>query len=148
MGAIDCPFHVGASIVDKLRRQTPVIIVDFHAEATAEKISMGWHLDGKVSAVIGTHTHIQTADASILPGGTAFISDVGMTGPYNSVLGRRTDRVLGSQLSGMPSPFDVAEGDARMCGIVAVVDSETGRATSIERIRIDDVGEGGENSGA
>jgi len=83
-----------------------------------------------------------------LPKGTAYISDVGMTGPYNSVLGRRTDRVLGSQLSGMPSPFDVAEGDARMCGIVAVVDSETGRATSIERIRIDDVGEGGENSGA
>ena len=107
-----------------------------HAEATSEKVAIGHWLDGRVSLIFGTHTHIPTADAKILPGGSAYITDLGMCGPYDSVLGRRKDRVLHDMTTNMPSPFDVATGDVRMCGVVAEIDEETGRAISIERIEV------------
>jgi metallophosphoesterase (TIGR00282 family) len=114
------------------------VLVDMHAEATSEKIALGWYLDGRVTAVVGTHTHIPTADAKILPGGTAFISDLGMCGPYDSVLGRRKDRVVKFMTTSMPQSFDVATGDVRLCGAYAEIDSDTGRALSIERIEVQD----------
>jgi calcineurin-like phosphoesterase len=95
---------------------------------------MGWHLDGKVSVIFGTHTHVPTADERVLPGGSAYVTDLGMTGPYDSVLGRNKDRVIGTMISGVPSPFDVAEHDPRMCGVLVTIDSATGRATAIERV--------------
>jgi calcineurin-like phosphoesterase len=107
-----------------------------HAEATSEKIAMGWHLDGLVSFVFGTHTHIQTADERVLPKGTAYITDVGMCGPYESVIGRRIDRVLSKFITQMPTPFDVAENDVRICGAIATVDSESGKAEGIRRVVI------------
>jgi calcineurin-like phosphoesterase len=107
-----------------------------HAEATSEKIAMGHWLDGRVSLVFGTHTHVPTADAKILPGGSAFICDVGMCGPYDSILGRRKDRVLKHMTTGMPAPYEIATGDVRMCGALAEIDEATGRALSIERIEI------------
>jgi metallophosphoesterase (TIGR00282 family) len=116
--------------------ETPNILVDFHAEATAEKIALGWHLDGRVTAILGTHTHVQTADERVLPKGTAFICDVGMTGPHDSVLGRRTDRVLKAALTQMPFTFDVAHGDVRLSGAVVTFDPATGRAQSIERVHL------------
>lgn len=133
----DCPFQA----VDRVLRQIPsdvkIIVVDMHGEATSEKIAMGWHLDGRASLLFGTHTHVQTADNCILPGGMAYISDVGMSGPFDSILGRRKDRVLPSLLTGMPYAYDVASGDPRLCGIIAGVDSSTGKATRTERIVID-----------
>jgi calcineurin-like phosphoesterase len=116
-------------------------IIDFHAEASSEKIAMGWHLNGRVSIVFGTHTHIPTADAAILNGGTAHISDLGMTGPYDSVLGRRKDRVLSVLTTSMPAPFAVASGDPRLYAILVTVDPATGRATEIEQITIKGLGE-------
>ncbi len=113
-----------------------MIICDMHAEATSEKVAMGHHLDGRVSFVFGTHTHIPTADARILAGGTAYISDLGMCGPYDSVLGRRKEKVLKYMTTGMPTQFDVATGDVRMCGAVVEIDETTGKATSIERIEV------------
>jgi len=110
--------------------------VDFHAEASSEKIAIGYHLDGRVSIVFGTHTHIPTADARILDGGTACISDVGMTGPYNSVLGRRRDRVLSALTTSMPAHFEIAMGDIRLCGLLVAVDPASGRASSVERIEV------------
>jgi calcineurin-like phosphoesterase len=109
-----------------------------HAEATGDKYLMGHHLKGRVSAVLGTHTHVPTADEQILPGGTAFISDVGMTGPYDSILGRRIDRVLGTAVTFVPSSFEVAEGDVRLAGAVVDVDAGTGKATGIRRFRLDE----------
>ena len=117
-----------------------VVIVDMHAEATADKYLMGHHLKGRVGAVLGTHTHVQTADEQILPGGTAFISDVGMTGPYDSILGRRIDRVLGTTVTFVPSAFDVAEGDPRLAGAVVEVDAATGLASSIRGVMLDEKG--------
>ena len=110
-----------------------MILVDIHAEATADKYLIGHHLKGRVSAVLGTHTHVPTADEQILPGGTAFICDVGMTGPYESVLGRRVDRVLTATVSFVPTSFDVATGDVRIGGAIVDVDATTGRATAIRR---------------
>ncbi len=133
---VNCPFAAVDRVLASLPRDIKIIVVDMHAEVTSEKIAMGWHLDGRVSVVFGTHTHVPTADERILPKGTAYITDLGMTGPYDSVLGRNKDRVLGAMLSGVPSPFDVAEGDARLCGILVSVDSSTGRADKIERIRV------------
>jgi len=130
----DCPFRAVAAILGELSAQADVILVDMHCEATSEKIAMGWFLDGKVSGVVGTHTHVQTSDERVLPKGTAYITDLGMTGPHDSVLGRRTDRVLEAVVSGMPKPFDVAKGDVRMCGVLISVDSGTGKASAIERI--------------
>ncbi|HTW61834.1 MAG TPA: YmdB family metallophosphoesterase, partial [Terracidiphilus sp.] len=111
-------------------------VVDFHAEATSEKVAMGWHLDGRVTAVLGTHTHIPTADERILPGGTAFQTDVGMSGPYDSVIGVEKDLVLHRFLTGMPGKFEAAKGNAKMCAALIACDAETGRASSIQRIML------------
>ncbi len=138
MGPADCPFHAADTAVKNLARQTPIILVDMHAEATSEKVAMGWYLDGRVTAVIGTHTHVPTADERVLPGGTAYITDIGMTGPYASVLGRRVDRVLHRFTTGMYAHFDVAAEDVRLCGAVIEADPETGKALAIERITIRD----------
>jgi len=134
---VDCPYRTVDAVLAKLQRDVKIIAVEMHAEATSEKIALGWHLDGRVSLVFGTHTHVPTADECILPGGTAYITDLGMTGPYDGVLGRRKDRVLKALTTAVPTPFDVAVGDPRMCGILVSVDPATGRAPPIERIRVD-----------
>lgn len=130
----DDPFATTEKILGQLPRSVKVSVCDVHAEASSEKIAMGHWLDGRVSMVFGTHTHVPTADAKILPGGTAFISDLGMCGPYDSVLGRRKDRVVKYMTTNMPQPFDVATGDVRLCGALAEIDTETGKAISIERV--------------
>ncbi len=132
----DCPFVTAKSKVAELRRKTKIIIVDIHAEATSEKRALGWYLDGEVSAVLGTHTHVQTADEEILPQRTAYISDVGMTGPFDSVIGVKKDVIIERFLTQMPNKFDVANGDIRMQGVVLDIDPITGKANSIERISI------------
>jgi metallophosphoesterase (TIGR00282 family) len=131
------PFGTVDRLLAGLPRDVKVIAVDIHAEATSEKVAMGWHLDGRVSVVFGTHTHVPTADERVLPKGTAYITDLGMTGPYDSVLGRDRERVVGTMVSGVPSQFDVATRDVRLCGIVVTVDPATGRAKSVERVRRD-----------
>jgi metallophosphoesterase (TIGR00282 family) len=133
---VNCPFAAVDRVLASIPKDVKIIVVDMHAEATSEKIAMGWHLNGRASVVFGTHTHVPTADECILSGGTAYITDVGMTGPYDSVLGRDKNRVVSALLSGVPNKFDVATDDIRMCGIVASVDAETGKATSIERIAL------------
>jgi len=132
------PFAAADRVLSQIPRSVRICVADVHAEASSEKVAMGHYLDGRVSFIFGTHTHIPTADAKILPGGSAFISDLGMTGPYDSVLGRRKDRVVKHMTTNMPQPFDVATGDVRMCGAIAEVDPETGRAISIERLEIAD----------
>jgi len=134
MEAFDCPFRVGAESVELLRTQTNTILVDMHAEATSEKIAMGWHLAGHVSAVVGTHTHVQTGDEWILPGGTAYITDVGMCGPYIGVIGSERHNVLHKFITGMPKKFEVAHGPNIFCGVVIDIDDATGKARSIERV--------------
>ena len=134
MEPLDCPFRTAERELERLRLVTPVIIVDMHAEATSEKVAMGWFLDGKVSVVFGTHTHIPTADERILPQGTAFITDVGMTGPYDSVIGRRVDQILQKFLSSMPVKSDVAEGNVQLRGLLVDVDPVTGKASHVERL--------------
>ena len=138
MNPAESPFHAIERELAEVRAQTPIVLVDFHAEATAEKIAMGWYLDGRVSAVIGTHTHVQTADAHVLPKGTAYVTDLGMTGPFESVLGRRTDRVLYHLTTDMPAPFDVAKGDPRINAAVVSVDTDTGLAVAIRTIEVRD----------
>jgi len=133
----NCPFAAVDRVLATLPREVKIIVVDFHAEATSEKVALGWHLDGRVSVLFGTHTHIPTADERVLPKGMAYITDVGMTGPYDSVLGRLKERVVGTMISGVPSPFDVATGDVRLCGVIVSVESTTGLATKIERVRVD-----------
>lgn len=133
----DCPFRTIDAVLARVPKDVRIVVVDLHAEATSEKIAMGWYLDGRVSVLFGTHTHIATADERILPNGTAYITDVGMTGPYDSVLGRRKDRVLRTLTTSVPTPFDVAEGDPRLCGVFASLDPATGRALHVERVRID-----------
>jgi metallophosphoesterase (TIGR00282 family) len=110
--------------------------VDFHAEATSEKIAMGWYLDGRVTAVLGTHTHVPTADTRILPGGTAYQTDVGMTGPYDSVIGVQKEQVLHRFLTGLPGRFEAAKGDPRFCAVLIECDENTGRAKSIDRLML------------
>jgi metallophosphoesterase (TIGR00282 family) len=132
----DDPFAAADRVLSQLPRTVKVCVCDVHAEATSEKVALGHWMDGRCSVIFGTHTHIPTADAKILPGGSAYISDLGMCGPYDSVLGRRKDRVMKYMSSNMPQPFDVATGDVRMCGIVAEIDPETGRALAIERIEV------------
>lgn len=134
MQPMDCPFRAGLELAEELRERTSVVILDMHAEATSEKMAMGWYLDGKVSAVLGTHTHIQTADERILPQGTAYITDVGMTGPHDSVIGMKPEQVLTRFVTGVPSRFEVAEKNLMLQGVVVEVDDSTGRAVSIERI--------------
>ena len=136
MQPIDCPFETAKSKIAELRKKTKVIIVDIHAEATSEKKALGWYLDGEVSAVLGTHTHVQTADDEILPQGTAYISDVGMTGPFDSVIGIKKDAIIERFLTGIPNKFDVAKGDIRLQAVLLDVDSITGKANSIERISV------------
>ncbi|MBU0683574.1 MAG: TIGR00282 family metallophosphoesterase [Candidatus Omnitrophota bacterium] len=136
MDAVECPFVKGRREAERLKEITPIIIVDMHAEATSEKIAMGWYLDGIVSAVIGTHTHIQTADEKILPRKTAYITDSGMTGPYDSVIGRKKECVLDRFLTQLPSRFEMAEGDIEMHGVIVDVDEKTGNALKITRIQI------------
>jgi len=134
MDPAECPFHAATSALYSITGEAKVIIVDFHAEATSEKVAAARYLDGKVSAVIGTHTHVPTADETIFPGGTAFICDVGMTGPHESIIGRKIEAVLKKLTTQMPAPFDVAEGDVRLNAVIITVDSDTGRAQGIERL--------------
>ena len=135
MAPLDCPFRVADSLVTELSGECDLIVVDFHAEATSEKIAMGWFLDGRVACIVGTHTHVQTADERILPGGTGYISDLGMTGPINSVLGVKTDIIVERFLSGLPKRFQTASGPTELCGAVVTIDECTGKTKAIERIR-------------
>src|SRR3989338_7319329 len=131
----DSPFTAVKEAVEELKRQTPVIVVDIHAEATSEKVALGWYLDGQVSVVFGTHTHIQTADERILPLGTSYITDVGMVGPYDSVIGRKKEQVIESFLTQVPHRYEVANEDIKLCGIIADIDSATGKAKAIRRVQ-------------
>ncbi|MDD5166900.1 MAG: TIGR00282 family metallophosphoesterase [Candidatus Omnitrophica bacterium] len=135
MEPLECPFRATKQAQEELEKDTKIIIVDIHAEATSEKVALGWYLDGKVSAVLGTHTHIQTADEKILPGGTAYITDVGMTGPYDSVIGRRKEDVLEGFLTSVPVRFEVAEDNIQLHGAIIDIDENTGKANSITRIQ-------------
>ena len=134
MEPLDCPFRTAERELARLKLVTPIIIVDMHAEATSEKVAMGWFLDGKVSCVFGTHTHIPTADERVLPQGTGFITDVGMTGPYDSVIGRRVDQILQRFLTSLPHKSEVAERNIQLRGLLVDVDSKTGKARSVERM--------------
>jgi 2',3'-cyclic-nucleotide 2'-phosphodiesterase len=132
--SIDCPFRAADRLLQSIPADVKVRVVDFHAEVTSEKVAFGWYLDGRVSAVIGTHTHIPTADERVLPGGTAYLTDVGMTGPYDSVIGMDKQASLDRFLSGVPVRFEPAMGDARLSSVVIDVDEATGRARSIKRL--------------
>lgn len=136
MAPLDDPFAVVLREIEAARAKARVIIVDFHAEATSEKVAMGWHLDGKVTAVFGTHTHVQTADDRLLPKGTAYLTDVGMTGPHDSIIGVTVDAALGRFVTGMPAKFEAATGGARLNGIIITADVATGRARDIERLNL------------
>lgn len=133
--AIDCPFRKADEMVERMKEKARVVVVDFHAEATSEKVAMGWYLDGKVSAVVGTHTHVQTADERILPGGTAYITDLGMTGPWNSVIGVKKEIIIDKFVTQIPQRFEVAPGPFQFNGVVIDIDEETGEASSIRRIQ-------------
>lgn len=134
MQGIDCPFQVGSEVLEELKRETPITIVDMHAEATSEKLALGWYLTDLASAVLGTHTHVQTADERILSGRTAYITDVGMTGPWNSVIGIRTDLSIARFVTQLPQRFEPATGPAVLNAVVVDVDDSTGSARSIERV--------------
>lgn len=142
MRPIDCPFRVARGEIAKLREKTKVVFVDFHAEATSEKQALGWFLDGSVSAVVGTHTHIQTADERILPGGTAYLTDAGMTGSHDSVIGVKKEIIIERFLTGLPARFDPAKGNVIFQGVAVSVDEETGHCSSIRRISVPLEGEG------
>jgi 2',3'-cyclic-nucleotide 2'-phosphodiesterase len=136
MAPLDDPFAAALREIEHLRDRTRIIIVDFHGEATSEKVAMGWHLDGRVTAVFGTHTHVQTADERILPKGTACLTDVGMTGPHDSIIGVTIDAALGRFLNGMPTRFEAATGIGRLNAVIVTTDLATGKATSIERLNM------------
>jgi metallophosphoesterase (TIGR00282 family) len=136
MEPVDCPFRRGEEVINEISKETHVIIVDIHAEATAEKIALAWYLDGKCSAILGTHTHVQTADEWILPSGTAYISDVGMCGPYHSVIGMEVSRVLTRFLTGIPKKWEVANGPAVFNAVLLEIDEKNGKAHKIERVMI------------
>lgn len=135
---LDCPFRVAEELIGTIRKRTPYIFVDFHAEATSEKQAMGWFLDGKVSAVVGTHTHVQTGDARVLPQGTAYLTDVGMVGPYDSILGMERDAVLKKFMTQLPVRFEVASGRNQFNAVVIDLQPSTGKAVKIKTIRVDD----------
>jgi len=135
MQALECPFRAAKEEIEKIKDKTRIIIVDMHAEATSEKIAMGWYLDGLVSAIAGTHTHVQTADEKILPEGTAFIADAGMTGPFDGVIGRKKEQILNRFLTQMPTKFEMAEGDIQLHGVIFDIDEKTGKANSVKRIQ-------------
>lgn len=136
MTNIEDPFRLADQILAQLKAK--VIFVDMHAEATSEKIAMGWYLDGRVTAVVGTHTHVPTADERVLPGGTAYQTDAGMTGPYDSVIGVQKEMILQRFLTGMPARFEAATNDVRLCAVVIDCDAATGRSSAIRRIRLDE----------
>jgi metallophosphoesterase (TIGR00282 family) len=133
---LDCPFRKADEELERLRAETSIIVVDMHAEATSESQAMGWHLDGRVSVVVGTHRHVQTADERLLPKGTAYITDLGLTGPTDSVIGVEPELALARFISGMPNRFEPAKGPAMLQGVVIRIDPETGRGLSIERLRV------------
>jgi 2',3'-cyclic-nucleotide 2'-phosphodiesterase len=134
MPAIDCPFRCADSLLAEIPDRVRIRIVDMHAEATSEKLAMGWYLDGRVTAVVGTHTHVPTADEAVLPGGTAYITDVGMTGPYDSVIGIEKEAAIKKFLDQLPARFEVAKGGVRLSAALIEADAETGKARSIQRI--------------
>jgi hypothetical protein len=134
MEPLDCPFRAADREIEALRGRTKVLVADLHAEASSEKVALGWYLDGRVAAAIGTHTHVQTADERILPKGTAYITDAGMTGPTESVIGIKREPVIERFLTGMPTKFEVAAGPVALSGVVVTVDEATGSARSIERV--------------
>ena len=134
MPAIECPFRTADALLEKIPPPVKIRIVDMHAEATSEKQALGWYLDGRATAVLGTHTHIPTADETVLPGGTAYITDLGMTGPFDSVIGIEKQVVIKKFLDQMPARFEVARGDVRLCGVLIEADEATGHAVSIERV--------------
>ncbi|MCK4385472.1 MAG: TIGR00282 family metallophosphoesterase [candidate division Zixibacteria bacterium] len=134
---IDCPFRIADKEIERIKEKTKIIIVDLHAEATSEKIALGWYLDGRVSAVLGTHTHVQTADEIILPRGTAYITDAGMTGAHDSVIGMAKEDAIARFLTQIPRRFTVAKNDIKLCGALVKIDPDSGKALSIERIKID-----------
>ncbi len=136
MPAIDCPFRVGDSAITELKKRARIILVDFHAEATSEKQAFAWYVDGRVSAVVGTHTHVQTADERILPRGTAYITDLGMTGPYDSVIGSIPDFALERFMRQIPVRLEPASGNPRLCGAVIDIDEATGLSRSIARVNV------------
>ena len=138
MADIDCPFRTADWIVPKIKSETNIIFVDFHAEATAEKIALVNYLDGKVSVLVGTHTHVQTADERIFPGGTGYITDVGMTGPYESVIGMKTQAAINRFVYATPQKYETAENDVHLCGMFFKIDTETGKTVEIERILFPD----------
>ncbi len=133
---IDCPFRKADELVPELRKETPIVLVDMHCEATSESLAMGWYLAGRVSAVVGTHRHVQTADERILPGGTAYITDLGLTGPTDGVIGVDRDQIIQRFLQQMPIRFETAKGPAALQGVVIVVDPDTGRSSSIRRLSV------------
>ncbi len=134
MASIDCPFRIAEWVLSKLKNETNIIFMDFHAEATAEKMAMGIYLDGKITAVIGTHTHIQTADERILPNGTGYISDVGMTGPYESVIGMKSQAAINRFIYQTPQKYETAENDVHLSALFLKIDTQTGKTIEIERI--------------
>lgn len=134
MSPIDCPFRTADWILQKLKSETNVVIIDFHAEATAEKMAMGHYLDGKISALIGTHTHTQTADERILPGGTGYITDIGMSGPYDSVIGMKTVAAINRFIYQTPQKYETATDNVHLAGLHLVIDLDTGKTREIERI--------------
>jgi metallophosphoesterase (TIGR00282 family) len=136
MSPLECPFRVAEREIEKLRKKTRIIFVDIHAEATSEKEALGWFLDGRVSAVVGTHTHVQTADEQILPEGTAYITDAGMTGPFNSIIGMRKDIILERFLVQIPNKFIVAKDDVRLQGVIIDIDDNSGKAKDIHRLTV------------
>ena len=138
MLSCNSPFEVAEEEIKKLSEKTSVILVDFHAEVTSEKMAMGYFLDGKVSAVFGTHTHIQTADAKILPNGTGYITDLGMTGPYDSILGMNKTIIVNRFLNGFPQKFVIAGGKGQFCGCIFDIDTESGKCTAVERVYIEE----------
>jgi len=137
MNNLDCPFRTADREVARLKEETSIIFVDFHAEATSEKTSLGWYLDGRVSAVVGTHTHVQTADERILPGGTAYLTDAGMTGSFDSVIGVRKEEPIEKFLTQVPAKFEIAKNNLRMNGVVITVDEGTGKSVGIERVNLE-----------
>jgi hypothetical protein len=135
MQAVECPFKAAVKEIEKIKKETPVIVIDMHAEATSEKIALAYYLDGLATAICGTHTHIQTADERIFPKGLAFITDVGMTGPFDSVLGRKPEQIIKRFITGLPTRFEMADSDIQLQGAVINCDDKTGKAISIKRIQ-------------
>src|SRR5438270_8409651 len=134
MASNDEPFRTADELLKQVKAK--VVFVDFHAEATSEKMALGWYLDGRVTAVLGTHTHVPTADTRILPNGTAYQTDIGMSGPYDSVIGVQKEQVLQRFLTGLPGRFEAAKGDPRLCGVLIGCDGVTGRAHSVQRLML------------